>query len=333
MSDLRIIAEAAQGYLPLTADRGSLETALLMTRAAAVAGADAIKFQIVYVEELAYPGNVHFDIFRRLEMPTEDWQTVRDYAKGSGLEFIADVFGPRSLEVGRSIEADGYKIHSTIFFDHPFVSEVLAQGKEVFVSLGGIEATEVANFIERHGIGPDSKVTLLYGFQAEPTPMERNHLGRIPSWIAHTGLPLGFMDHSDGDGADTVNLSVLAMGMGVRIFEKHITLDRILELEDYVSALPPGAFAEYAQALRRLESAVGNSTLDLTEPERAYREKAIKRCVASHDMSAGTVVTAEAFSMIRPDKPVGEFDPSAVLGRELARDMVKGEPISKGGLK
>ena len=328
MSSIYIIAEAAQGYLPLTGDTGSADIALLLVKAAAAAGADAVKFQVVYVDELAQPGNVHYDIFRRLEMPEPDWRRVRTYAREAGIDFLADVFGARSLEVARGIGVDGIKLHSTSFFDHDLVREVLALGCPAYFSLGGIEMRELESFIERHRLRSRKDVVLLYGFQAEPTPLERNNLARVPVLSARTALPIGFMDHTDGAGPDTIAVSILALSLGVRVFEKHVTLDRELEIEDYVSALEPARLRDYVQTLRRLETALGSADLDLTDAERTYRDKAVKRTVAGRSLAAGTRLAAADISLIRPTVARGAVDPDQLVGRTLRVAVAHGEPIA-----
>jgi N,N'-diacetyllegionaminate synthase len=329
VSDLHIIAEAAQGYLPLEGDRGSADLCLLLVKAAAVAKCDAVKFQIVYVDELAQPGNIHYDIFRRLEMPESDWRRVREYARSLGIQFVADIFGTRSLDVARAIGVDGVKIHSTSFFDHALIQGTLALGCRVYFSMGGIEATEIDAFIQRHRLGERKDVALLYGFQAEPTPMESNNLARIPEIRKRTGLDVGFMDHSDGAGPDDIHLSILALGFGVRLLEKHVTLDRSLEIEDYISALPPGRLAEYVAAVRRNASAIGTSDLSLTEAERTYRGKALKRVTAVRTLTAGTKVSENDLTLIRPSQPgAGLLDSDAVVGRTLRRAVAAGAAIT-----
>jgi N,N'-diacetyllegionaminate synthase len=328
MPDIYIIAEAAQGYLPLEGEVGSSDTALLLVKAASAAGADAVKFQIVYAEELAQSGNVHYDIFRRLEMERDDWARVRRYARDLGIAFVADVFGNRSLDVARTVEVDGVKLHSTTFFEHDLVDQALALGCPAFLSAGGIELDELRDFIVRHEVKDRGEVTLLYGFQAEPTVTEQNNLSRIPALRELTGLSVGFMDHADGAGPDWVNLSVLAYGLGVRVFEKHLTLDRELELEDFVSAVAPGRFHEYVSTLRRLGAALGRPDLELTEPERDYRQKALKRVTASRDLEAGHLVSSDDILLIRPAAPRGAFDPTSVVGRTLRRAIAIGDPIN-----
>ena len=75
------------------------------------------------------------------------------------------------------------------------------------------------------------------------------------------------MDHSEAGGLYDSCLSVLALGMGVRVFEKHITLDRELKLEDYISALTPSEFSNYIKIIKNLPKAIGSGNLDLNKNE------------------------------------------------------------------
>mgnify|MGYP006100741037 FL=1 len=62
---VEIVAELAQGF------EGSLEQTKLLVKAAAKAGANAAKFQLVYADELATPDYQYYDLFTDLEM-TDD---------------------------------------------------------------------------------------------------------------------------------------------------------------------------------------------------------------------------------------------------------------------
>jgi N,N'-diacetyllegionaminate synthase len=301
---------------------------LLLVKAAAVSKCDAVKFQIVYVEELAQPGNVHYDVFRRLEMPADEWARVREYARRLGIHFITDVFGERSLELARTLDVDGIKVHSTSFFDHALVEGALTVGCPVYFSIGGIEGRELGAFIVRHGLRHKRNVSLLYGFQAEPTPVESNHLARIPAIAAKTQLPVGFVDHSDGAGPDDIALSLVALGLGVRLFEKHVTLDRALALEDYVSAVPPGRLGEYVATLRRNLAAIGSSDATLSEAERSYRGRALKRVTAARTLHEGHQLSHTDLRLMRPAIPDGgALDPDLVVGRRLRSSVQEGAVI------
>lgn len=326
IDDLYIIAEAAQGY------EGSTDQAKLLVRAAAAAKSHAIKFQIVYVTDLCEKGYQYHDLFKQLEMSLDEWQSIRDLSKKNHLDFIVDVFGPRSLEIGTEINCDGYKLHSTTFFDEELASQVFQQKKPTYISVGGIEPDEIDDFINRNKLKKRDDVTILYGFQAEPTPIDANNLSRISALEQHTGLKVGFMDHSEGSGRHSMTLSAMALGMGVRLFEKHITLDRSLELEDYVSALTPGEFKHYVEMLSELVKAYGNPDITLSESERTYRGKALKRVVAARDLEAGEVLTRNDIRLSRPASPGGEYKLDAVTSRKLKSSIKQGMPIELNDL-
>lgn len=322
MNSLYIIAEAAQGY------EGSVEISKLLIRSAKAAKANAIKFQVIYVDDLAEEGYEYYDLFKSLEISLKDWSTIRDFAKTQGIDFIIDVFGQKSFELAETIKPDGVKIHSTCFFDERLINKILNLDTHVYLSIGGIHLEEVKSLMAQCRCQDRDKFTIFYGFQAEPTPLNANHLLRIQSLRQETGINnIGFMDHSDGQGNYTVSLSAVALGLGVKIFEKHITLDRYLKMEDYVSALNVTDFASYVTSLHALNEALGSANLSLKDEEVAYRKRAIKRVVATQDLPVGTVVSFENIRLSRPKKMEGVFKISEVMGKTITRSVFKGEAI------
>jgi N,N'-diacetyllegionaminate synthase len=200
------------------------------------------------------------------------------------------------------------------------------------VSIGGIPFQDVTDFFDRHRPGDDQKLTVLYGYQAEPTPIDRNNLYRVVALRDTLGIDIGFMDHADGDGGDEVTLSAMALSLGVTVFEKHITLDRSLELEDFGSALAANEFGDYCASLRRLSGALGNDSLALVAEEQNYCEKASKRVLATHDLAAGTTITAEDVTLLRPAEPGGLFRAADAIGRTLRTDVDRNMPIDEDNL-
>lgn len=327
---VEVIAEAAQGY------EGDPTLARMLARGAARAGADAVKFQLVYVDEVLAPGHQHYDIFRSLEMPRKAWEAVAREARSGGIKFYLDIFGEQSLREAHALGADAVKIHSTDFFNASVVRLALTLMPRVFVSIGGITADELGAFLAQHQIQPGGKVCLLYGFQAEPTPVASNNLNRLRVLQARfPGYAFGFMDHTDAECAEALTLPLLALPFGVCCIEKHLTLDRPLRLEDYVSALSVQEFQGFVKALRRLEPALGTEQLQLTPAELTYRRKAVKAVVAHRPLKHGQVVTAEDVCLKRPALPIPTMMPhlEEVLGRVLEADVQPNQPVTKEMLR
>ncbi len=323
----RVIAEVAQGY------EGKPDYCHLYVKAAASAGADAVKFQVVYADDVAEPGYEHYDFYKLLEMDPVVWRGVKAQAEELGIRLFTDLSGERALAIAREIRPHGIKIHSSNFFNRALIRSAFEIADTVLVSLGGIEGEEIEALVhEVESWGQLGKLAMLYGFQAEPTPVENSRLRRLPALKRRfPGLEIGYMDHTPGDSDDRLHVSVMAMTLGADWIEKHLTLSRYLKVEDYVSALEPAEFEGYVAALKRLETALGSEDMGLNEEERRYRDKSVKKIVAARDLSAGTVLGPEDIRFTRTPR-AGPFEgfhnPAQVLGKALLRALDDGDPIT-----
>lgn len=326
---IEIIAEAAQGY------EGYVRQGCLLARAAARAGADAVKFQIIFADDLCTRDYRHRTLFEQLEMTRSDWQMIADEIHDAGLKFYADVSGPQSIGMARDVGVDGIKIHTTDFYNDPLIGSVRRSFSRLLISTGGIGTQELIEWLGRHAMEPSSDICIMYGFQQEPTPIENNHLHRLPAMRAALppGYQFGFMDHTDGECDDALDVALMALPLGISVIEKHITLDRLLALEDFQSALAPARFATFVQKVRRLLPALGSASLELSAAETAYRHKAMKRLVASTAIKAGEPLTHQNTALLRCESS----DPPEVclvredewLDRRLAAAAAAGQPIRR----
>ena len=325
LKKIHIIAEAAQGF------EGDLKLACLLVQAAAAAGANAIKFQLVYADEIATPGYKYYDLFKKLEMSPRAWRLVAKEAKKLGIELYFDVFGLRSFRQALSLRASGLKIHAADFYHDALLQKVFQSGLKVLISCAGLDKADLLDLFERHPGAQDSQVTFLHGFQAEPTPLEANNLKRLLSlsgvcWPAG----IGFMDHSDGSKEDALELALLALPLGVSVLEKHITLDRELKLEDHVSALPPSGFRSFVTKIKKYGKALGTLEIQPGKMEAEYRLRSAKVLVAAKNLKKGAILKMKDIKLLRVAKQESMptlLDPRKALGARLRVAIAKHSPI------
>ena len=320
-----IVAEAAQGF------EGGLKLGCLLVRAAAAAGADAIKFQLVYADEIATADYKYYDLFKKLEMSPRAWRQVAKEAKKLGIELYFDVFGLRSFRQALSLKAQGLKIHATDFYHDNLLHGVFQSGLKILVSCAGLGEADLLDLFERHPSARAPHVTFLHGFQAEPTPIAANNLNRLVS-LSEICLPagIGFMDHSDGAKEDALELSLLALPLGISVLEKHITLDRELRLEDYVSALPPSGFKTFVKKIRKYGKALGSVEIQPGKLEAEYRLRSTKVLVAAKNLKKGGTLKMEDIKLLRvakQDSMATLLDPRKALGAKIKKDIRKHSPI------
>jgi len=325
---IEIIAEIAQGY------EGDTKMIELLTTGAIESGADAVKYQLVYANELATPDYRYYDLFKSLEMSKDVWKDISNRIHKSKKKLYFDVFGLKSLAIAREVFADGVKLSTTEFYNRVLIEKAMNSFEKIFISVGGIPVDDIDSLVDEILKDHSEKICLMYGFQAEPTPLEQNNLLKLRSFKEkYPGFELGFMDHSDGSSDDAFHLSLVAMGMDISVIEKHLTLDRSLEIEDYVSGVAPDQFRKFVELIKKYVPALGSASLELSEPENEYRAKATKSVVAQRHLKKGQKIQSTDVALKRTGAS-GKGEPVRMLSEVIARilkvDVKKNHPISKG---
>jgi len=326
-NNIEIIAEIAQGF------EGNEKLANLLTKGAIASGADSVKFQLVYADELATPDYEHYQLFKELEMTQSVWTNISQQIHNAGKKVYFDVFGLLSLEVAKKINADGVKLSTTEFYNNALFERAIVQFEKIYLSIGGIPSEDIDKKLS--GLTKDqiNKICLMYGFQSEPTPLNQNNLNKLRLFKnRYPEFEIGFMDHSDGALDDAYHLPLVAMGTGINVIEKHITLDRELEIEDYISGVTPSEFIKFVSLIRRFEPVLGLDTLTLSDQEVAYRNKATKSVVAIRNLKAGDILTIDSVALKRCSKPIGAhsiLEMEQALGKVLNTNTSINSPVLK----
>ena len=176
-------------------------------------------------------------------------------------------------------------------------------------------------------------LTLLHGFQSEPTETADNNLARIRSLKnRYNNIDIGFMDHSVGIGDEAFYLPMIALGQEVNCIEKHITLDYSLEIEDYVSALSVDRFKQFTSLIRKYECALGSSSMEMSDKEIEYKLRSGKVIVAARDIDKDTTLKESDLAMKRFSTVFYEEHfrkMASVIGKTTTVKMAYNQPVSR----
>ncbi len=325
---VEIIAELAQGF------EGRPEQARLLLRAAAAAGADAAKFQLVYADELATRDYKHYDLFTSLEMSDDDWMSLARQARESRVALQVDVFGPRSVDLAERLNVGAIKLHPTDLANRALLTRV-AESRlgRVLLGAGGAHAGELD---EALNILSGKSVVVLLGFQSYPTPDDANQIARVRLLTnryrkSRTNVTLGFADHADPRTPLRFALAAAAVGAGAVVIEKHLTLGRALKLEDHESALNPDEFAEFVEAIRGSAAGVGETReaddFGMSDSESKYRTQIRRHIVTTRALPKGTVLSPGDVCLKRTSAGEALSNPATVYTRTLSRDVPKHAPV------
>ena len=319
---VEVIAEIANAH------GGDPDNARLLAREAAATGADAVKFQVYTAAELLAANHPRFGHFAAFEFSRDFWPEAVASVHAAGCKAYCDVFGVDALEIARAAGADAFKIHASDLRNQSLLERLAHTGAPVFVSAGGAGMRDLAAAVGvlRAGSG---RITLLHGFQAYPTADEDAGLGRLQVLQEIFGevCDIGYMDHADADTLSAWTLPAMAVALGARVIEKHITLDRRLKGTDYYSSLNPDEFKRFVDFIRQADTAIRRCAVSFSAAERKYSTEVVKRWVAARPLPEGHRLRPGDLHIKRVAGPGFCPDVDQLIGRPLLRGVACDEPV------
>ncbi|MDR0663357.1 MAG: N-acetylneuraminate synthase family protein [Spirochaetaceae bacterium] len=344
-----IIAEAGTSY------SGDAVKAREMIDAAAEAGADCFKTQIVYADEIIHPltglvplpgGDTPlYDVFKRLERPPEFYAGLKEYAESRGLLFLASPFGPRSAAALESLSPAAVKIASPELNYVQLLRAVGAWGLPVLLSSG---VSSLACIEEALALFDRAKVCLLHCVTSYPAPETDYNLNLIKNLTRIFGVSVGVSDHS----LDACLVPLLAVACGASAIEKHFCLSRKDRGLDDPIALPALDFARMSAAVRRAGGMSAEAVVREAEDEYSGEKvglilgDGVKRLARSEaqnygrtnrsihalrEIREGEILSGENCAVLRTEKVLRPGMPPCMLekitGRRARRVIPAGEGI------
>ncbi len=319
---IKKIAEIANAH------EGSIDKAIELAKAAGNSGADAVKFQIYFGDDLLTNDHPRYDHFCKQSFNEKDWSYIITESKKYNKEIIADVFGIKALKTAILNEVDGIKIHSSDLSNIPLIEESAKANLPIYIATGGstiIEISDAINTLKR--LNFKKEINLMHGYQAYPTKIDNNDIYRISELkkIFGNNVTYGFMDHTDGSNIHSIYLPAIAIALGCTVIEKHITDDRSKKGVDYYSSLEKDEFKKFTSFCDDVKKYLGKEGFERSADEEVYRSTVKKVFVASKDIKINTSINKDNIEMLRsPNIGISSY--------ELIKDKYSTKEIKKGDL-
>ncbi len=322
----------------LSANHGQrLDSALKLVEAAHAAGADAIKLQTYTPETITldcdneyfqiargtqWDGQTLFELYRSAYTPWEWHAALFARARQLGLGCFSSPFDATAVDFLEQLDVPAYKVASFELVDVPLLRRIGATGKPVIVSTGMASLDEIETAVVTLRRAKAGNLALLKCTSAYPAPLSDLQLRTIPDLQRRFGLLVGLSDHTLGSLAATV-----AVTLGARIIEKHLTLRRADGGPDSAFSLEPAEFRDMVAAIRGTEAALGRVTYGGGTSDSACR-KFRRSLFVVRDIAAGERLTPDNVRSIRPGDglPPRHFD--EVIGRVAQVDLPRGTPLA-----
>jgi sialic acid synthase SpsE len=315
-----------------TSHNGDIVKAKEMTAAAAEAGAECVKFQMVFADEILHPntgevalpqGRIRlYDRFKSLETPLRFYTDIKEYAESLGLLFLCTPFGLKSASMLRELKPKFVKIASPELNFTGLLEEIAGWKLPVLLSSGVSRLSDIETAIEIFKKGHNdetSGICLLHCVTSYPAPLTDYNLRVIPNLAAIFGVPVGVSDHS----AESSVIPALSVSMGASVIEKHFCLSRKDPGLDDPIALEPQDFSQMVRAVRLaaekgsgqtlqffrnengeslIEQILGSGVKELAPSEKANYRYTNRSIHALRDIAPGETLKRGDYAVLRTEK-------------------------------
>jgi spore coat polysaccharide biosynthesis protein SpsF (cytidylyltransferase family)/sialic acid synthase SpsE len=326
-----IIGEIACGH------EGDINKFKRLIDCIAESGAQIIKFQIFTPLERATVDHSEWKIFNDLSLSKQEWHQAFDYARQYNLTIFADIFGEASFSIAKELGVDGYKIHSEDLLNTFFIATVAAEKKILMIGIGGAHRIEIVNlldFLQEHDLLHN--VLLMPGVQTFPTPLEAHSIGEIGDLIEKYsvayGVKVGFADHVSGDLEEALIVPLMALAKGASIIEKHVTVDRKEQWEDYQSALGKKGFKRFIGYVKQFSPLLGKIG-KFNSFEIEYRKIFKKTPIVSRDLEIGHILQSQDIEYVKHDDIKIPLSSTQLVDETLKTSVTKTTPFRLSYIK
>jgi pseudaminic acid synthase len=330
-----IIAEISANH------NGSLQEALELITLAKQNGANAVKIQSYTADSITLPsqnppfllnsgpwkGKTLYDLYAEAQTPFEWHPELYAHAKTQGITLFSSPFDKVAVDLLESLNTPAYKIASFEIVDIPLIKYIASKKKPIIMSTGMASDEEISDAITAIHTQNNNEIILLHCISGYPTPLVEANMNRIVNLRKQYNLHVGLSDHTLGNTA-----TIVAITLGARVIEKHFNKSRINKGPDSEFSIEPNELREMSSVAEQTWKSLGDGQQCVQESEKV---NIINRrsLFAVEDIKKGQRFTEQNIRSIRPSAGLLPKYYESVLSEVAEIDIKKGTPLAWAHVK
>jgi sialic acid synthase SpsE len=324
-----VIAEAGLNH------NGSIEIAKKLIDVAAIAGANAVKFQKRTIEKLAvasvlnskddrFPefGKTYREIREHLEFTFDQYSELKLYAESKGLDFMVTAFDTVAVDFLEELGLGSYKLASHSLTNLELLNYLARLKKPTVLSTGMAELEEIDQAVKifrRH----KAPLSIMHCVSAYPTPLAECNLSMMGILKKRYDLPVGYSGHELG-----FLPTLVAVSMGAQLVERHYTLDKTMMGFDHKMSLSSDELINMVNSIRAVPKIQGSGEKEVSETEWITRRKYHVSMASAKTIPTGAVLNETMITWRNPGTGIPSKLAHTILGKRAKQDIPADELLS-----
>jgi N-acetylneuraminate synthase len=210
----------------------------------------------------------YLDYRYKVEFEKKEYDYISSYCKEKPIFWTASVWDIGSLDFLLCYDVPFIKIPSAKITDIALLTNAAQSDKPIFISTGMSTYEEIdsaVNILEKY---TRNGYVLFYTNSTYPTPPEDLNLRLIPELKKRYGCIIGYSGHEYD-----LEPTVIAVSLGARVIERHITLDHTLWGSDQSSSLELHGMDVLRRRIKDIDIIMGDGIKRISEKEELVKKK------------------------------------------------------------
>lgn len=288
---------------------GDIELAKNSIKAAAKAGASAVKLQHYTADTLtfngtapeymasgAWAGQSLYELYSKASMPWQWTGELVKTAKQAGITLFSSPFDESAIDLLESFDVPAYKIASPELIDINLIRYAASTKKPLIISTGNASFSELDLAIQTALKSGCDELVVLKCTSNYPSLPEQMNLSAIKMLADIYGCVVGLSDHTKG-----IAVPIAAVALGASVVEKHFMLDKSVKSVDDFFSVTASELADLVQGCNDAFKAIGKPVLE------SLSQKPSRSLIATKDIVKGEKL--EFNKNFRSLRPGGGIEP------------------------
>ncbi|PIR74172.1 MAG: pseudaminic acid synthase [Candidatus Magasanikbacteria bacterium CG10_big_fil_rev_8_21_14_0_10_47_10] len=322
---------------------GVYEKAVDIVKAAAAAGADAIKLQTYTADGMtidsrkeyfqvggggnpdSWTGETLYSIYQKAYTPREWHAPLQKIAEELDLVFFSTPFDSTAVDFLETLDVPLYKVASYEVTDIPLLKRIAQTGKPVIMSTGFASEQEIklaVDTLRQHGASDIGIFHCVTAYSGDPQPEDTN-MATMLDIAKQFDVVVGFSDNNAGS-----EIPLQAAIMGASMIEKHVVADSDDKTFDANFSVGPAEFTQFVRDVRRAEKIKGKVNYGIQSKPEEHNIRYRKSIFVTRDIKKGDIFTPDTIRVIRPNFGLQPRYYEEVLGKAAAEDIESGTPLA-----
>lgn len=326
-----IIAEAGLNH------NGDVSIAKSLIDQAKKIGCDAIKFQtytaekrvsnevksVKYAEEADGLQENIYQMFKRLEINKKEHNEIFRYARKMNIEIFSTPFDEDSVNFLEKLKVKFYKIASVDLVNIPLIKKVGLTGKPLILSTGMSNLSNIEDAIEAFKSTGNNNLILLHCLSSYPANENEMNLNAIKTLKNNFNIPVGLSDHFPG-----IEISLMSLGLGANIIERHFTLDKTFEGPDHILSSEPEEMKKLIDIAKNSQAILGDGQKKIQPSEYNVIYSQRKSIYAKNDIKPGEKLTKNNLIIKGPGGGILPKFIEILLNKKANKIIKKNYPVT-----